>query len=127
MQTAIIAGRLGKDPNNSTTSSGKDVCNFSVAVDTWDGKEKGTQWWRVSLWGARGKTLSRYLRKGSCVTVSGTVSLEMYNGEPQLNLMANDVTLQGGNTQGDGQQGGSGGGSQGGSANYDDLDDDIPF
>ena len=140
MQIGNIAGKLGKDATLATTQGGDKVCNFSVAVDTWDGKQKGTQWWRVSLWGKRAETLSPYLLKGVSVAVNGGIMLESYNGEPQLNLRANDVTLQGSrnaSNQGGEQQrqtepagGGWGndgagyGGSQGG---YDDLSDDVPF
>lgn len=132
MQIGNIAGKLGKDATLATTQGGDKVCNFSVAVDTWDGKQKGTQWWRVSLWGKRAETLSPYLLKGVSVAVNGGIMLESYNGEPQLNLRANDVTLQGA------RNASQGGGSSGGwnstptpapapAGGYDDLDDQIPF
>lgn len=132
MQVTTIAGKLGKDAATATTQGGDHVCNFSVAVDTWDGREKGTQWWRVALWGKRGQGVAPYLLKGVSVTVSGSMSLEEYEGKPQLNLRASEVTLQGQRQQSGGQQ------SDGGSSNQqrgndwqndtrDDLDDDIPF
>lgn len=129
METVIIAGKLGKDATLAQTQSGKDVCNFSVAVDTWDGREKGTRWWRVSLWGARAKSLSPHLLKGSAVTVSGRFDLGEYDGKPQLNLTANDVTLQGGRSgqQTNGSQSQGGGATADTGQQYDDLDDDIPF
>jgi single-strand DNA-binding protein len=84
----------------------------------------------VSLWGKRGDALAQYLTKGSNVTVNGEFSLTEYQGKPQLNLRANEVSLQGGGQlAGDRQQaqrqparGGGGGGFA-----SDDLDDDVPF
>lgn len=128
MQIATIAGKLGKDATLASTQSGDKVCNFSVAVDYREGREKKTQWWRASLWGKRAEALSPYLLKGVSVTVAGEIGLTEYEGKPQLNIRASDVALQGSRNSGGGQQqneqqssGGWGGGS-------DDLDDDrIPF
>lgn len=129
MQQIVIAGRIGRDAETRTAGDGT-VTGFTVAVDVRQGREKSTNWWRVSLWGKRGESLAQYLTKGASVTVSGEFSLSEYEGKPQLNIRANDVALQGGG--GERQQprndapprsGGGGGGFQA----PDDLDDDVPF
>lgn len=143
MQLITIAGRIGKDAELRTTSNGDKVCGFSVAVETRNGRDKVTNWFRVSLWGKRGEALSQYLTKGSAVTVVGEFSLGEYDGKPQLNLRASEVALQGGgNGNGGGQSrrepdgsrgspanewGNTGGGYTRSSGFGDDLDDDIPF
>jgi single-strand DNA-binding protein len=129
MQNITIAGRIGQDAETRAAGDG-NVCSFSVAVDSRQGREKVTNWWRVSLWGKRGDALAQYLTKGSNVTVNGEFSLTEYQGKPQLNLRANEVSLQGGGQPaGDRQpaqrqpaRGGSGGGFA-----SDDLSDDVPF
>ena len=139
MQTIVIAGKLGKDAEVRKTQNGDAVCSFSVAVDQRDGREKTTNWFRVSLWGKRGEGLAPYLLKGASVTVSGEFSVGEYEGKTQLNIRANEIALQGGRGEG-GSQGGADrnsgsvpqtGGGFGGSAPTgafpDDLDDDIPF
>lgn len=95
MQTITIAGRVGRDAE--TRSAGGDtVASFTVAVDQRNGRDKSTNWWRVSIWGKRGEALCQYIRKGDNITVSGEFSLSEYDGKPQLNIRANEVALQGG-------------------------------
>lgn len=127
MQNITIAGRLGSDAKTATTQRGDAVCNFSVAVDQRDGRDKVTNWWRCSLWGKRGEALSQYLLKGASVAVSGEFSLGDYEGKPQLNIRVNDIELLGG--RGDNASSGNGGPSSSRSRQHDDdlESDEIPF
>lgn len=130
MQTITVAGKLGRDAEVRSTQNGDSVCSFSVAVDQRNGREKSTNWFRVSLWGKRGDALAQYLTKGSSVTVSGEFSLSEYEGKPQLNIRANEIALQGGKSDGERseprQQSNGNGGPRNNFAT-DDLDDSIPF
>lgn len=101
MQMITIAGRLGSDAKLAHTQGGDPVSNFNVAVDTRQGREKVTNWFRCSIWGKRAEALSPYLLKGASVTVIGEFSLTDYEGKPQLNVRASEIALQGG--RGDGQ------------------------
>lgn len=145
MQTITIAGRIGRDAELRATRNDDQVCNFSVAVETRQGREKVTTWWRVSIWGKRAEVLNPYLTKGSAVTVVGAFELNEYEGKPQLNVRASEVTLQGSPQQDDRRrsadsdrqqarqrsQDGAGWGNAGqksqGSWASEDLDDEIPF
>ena len=126
MQTITIAGRVGRDAETRSTQNGDSVTGFTVAVDQRNGRDKTTNWWRVSLWGKRGDALAQYLTKGASVTVCGEFSLGEYDGKPQLNIRANGIALQGG--RGDGSQGAP---SQpqrtNRAAQSDDMDESIPF
>lgn len=128
MQTITIAGRVGRDAELRRTQGGDAVCSFTVAVDYRNGREKATNWWRVSLWGKRGEALAPYLLKGVSVTVSGEFSLGDYEGKPQLNIRASEIALQGAR-QGEGKR--TPDGSQGGpmtASVYDDLgESEVPF
>jgi single-strand DNA-binding protein len=66
-----FTGRLGQDPKLGSTNNGTDVCNFSVAVDTYG--EKPTLWIDVAVWGAGAKPCAQYLAKGSQVAIHGQV------------------------------------------------------
>lgn len=123
MQTITIAGRIGRDAETRQAGEGT-VTAFTVAVDQRNGRDKTTNWWRVSIWGKRGETLCQYLRKGDNITVAGEFSLTEYDGKPQLNIRASEVALQGGKGNSD-----SGGNTSGRNdpPPADDLDDDIPF
>lgn len=127
MQTIVVAGKLGRDAELRRTQSGDAVCSFSVAVDQRDGRDKTTNWWRCSMWGKRGESLVPYLLKGVSVTASGEFSLSEYEGKPQLNIRVNEISLQGGRSDGQRREPD---GSQGHAAAFTpaaDLSDDIPF
>lgn len=126
MQSITIAGKLGRDAELRQTQSGESVCSFTVAVDQRQGRDKTTNWWRVSLWGKRGEALAPYLLKGASVTVQGEFALGEYEGKPQLNVRANEIALQGG--RGDGSQGAPVEPQRNSRQVADDLDSDsIPF
>lgn len=137
MQFMTIAGRIGRDAETRTTQGGDSVTGFTVAVDYRQGRDKATNWYRVSLWGKRGEALAQYLTKGVSVTVAGEFSLSEYEGRPQLNIRASEIALQGGRQQDDRERSANAdrrqaqertsGGGQGGRPTGDDLDDDIPF
>lgn len=125
MQSITIAGKLGRDAELRHTQGGESVCSFTVAVDQRQGRDKTTNWWRVSLWGKRGEALAPYLLKGASVTVQGEFALGEYEGKPQLNIRANEIALQGG--RGDGSQGAPVEPQRNSRQVADDLDDSIPF
>lgn len=126
MQIVTVAGKLGRDAELRRTQGGDAVCSFSVAVDQRDGRDKSTNWWRVSLWGKRGEALAPYLLKGVSVTVSGDFALGEYEGKPQLNIRANEIALQGGRSTG-GTDAPSEPQRNSRNAPAYDLDDLIPF
>ena len=96
MKSITIAGNVGKDAETRRTQSGDTVTGFSVAVEDRIPKEKGTIWFRCSLWGKRGESLAQYLTKGSKVAVSGELSIEVYEGKTNLTVKVDQVTLLGG-------------------------------
>jgi single-strand DNA-binding protein len=96
MKSITIAGNVGKDAETRRTQSGDAVTSFSVAVEDRIPKEKGTIWFRCSLWGKRGESLAQYLTKGSKVAVSGELSIEVYEGKTNLTVKVDQVTLLGG-------------------------------
>jgi len=100
MQILTVAGKLGRDSELRRTQGGDAVLSFTVAVDQRNGRDKTTNWYRVSLWGKRGESLAQYLTKGASVTVVGEFGLSEYEGKPQLNIRASEIALQGGRQEG---------------------------
>lgn len=130
MQNIVITGRIGKDAELRTTGSGQNICNVTVASDQGFGDKKTTNWFRVAIWGKRGQSLAPYLLKGGQVTVSGELEVGEWEGKTQLNINANEITLQGGRKQGgdDTAKQSGWGDSQGGGGAFDsDLDDEVAF
>jgi single-strand DNA-binding protein len=130
MQSITIAGRIGRDAETRNAGEGT-VTSFTVAVDQRNGRDKTTNWWRVSIWGKRGDSLCQYLRKGDNITVAGEFSLSEYEGKAQLNIRANEVALQGskGEAPERGERKQSYSEPAGNAGGFDDLDDDsdLPF
>lgn len=98
MNRLTIIGNLSTEPELRTTSTGKDVCSFSVAVNRpkRNGEDQGADFFRVSAWGEKGKICSKYLSKGKKVAVTGSVSVHVFvrnNGEAgaSMEVMADDV------------------------------------
>lgn len=124
MKNLTIAGRLTKDAE-TRDAGGSRVTGFSVAVDNWDGKTKGTLFFDASMWGDRGEKLAQYLVKGTSVTVSGDLGTREHNGKTYLTIRVADVTLQGGKSAG--SEGFSGAAGRADPDKTYDLSDDIPF
>jgi single-strand DNA-binding protein len=127
MKNLTIAGRLTKDAE-TRDAGGSRVTGFSVAVDNWDGKTKGTLFFDASMWGDRGEKVAPHLTKGTPVTVSGDLGTREHNGKTYLTIRVADVTLQGGKpAASDSSEGFSGPAGKASPASTYDLSDDIPF
>ena len=93
MNRLTIIGNLTADPELRTTTSGINVCSFTVAVNR-RGKEKEADYFRVSAWRELGEHCKKFLAKGRKVAVVGAVSARAYkskNGEPGASM---EVTAQ---------------------------------
>lgn len=91
MNKLTIIGNLTSDPELRTTTTGKNVCNFTVAVNRRkvNGEDQGADFFRVSAWNERGEQCAKYLTKGRKVCVIGSVSVRAYsakNGDPAASL-----------------------------------------
>ena len=91
-QDLTIVGNVGNRPSTREVN-GKQVCNFSVAVNNYKGE---TEWFRVGAWGRLGEVCQQYIHKGKKVLVAGELRANIYsgrNGEPKiaLNLKARTV------------------------------------
>ena len=77
MNKLTIIGNLTRDPEVHTTSEGKNVSNFTVAVNRRKKIENqpDADFFRISAWGKLGELCAKYLAKGRKVCVSGPVSV----------------------------------------------------
>ena len=79
-----LIGRLGKDPENRSTPTGKQVTHFSLAVSNrWksgDGEAKeSTDWVNIEAWGRWGEICAQYLHKGSLIYLEGRMKTDKYD------------------------------------------------
>ncbi|MBF7133556.1 single-stranded DNA-binding protein [Pediococcus pentosaceus] len=96
MRQITISGNIGNDVQVNSTQSGNKVANFNVAVRQNrpdNNGEYGTDWFRCSVWGTRASTVEKFYKKGSHVVVTGSLSINEYNGKTQLQIDVSDFDL----------------------------------
>ncbi|WP_295854568.1 single-stranded DNA-binding protein [uncultured Xylophilus sp.] len=77
VNTVIIVGNLGRDPETRSFPNGGQVCNIRVATtDRWKDKQSGemreiTEWHSIVFNDRLAEIAAQYLRKGSQVYVEG--------------------------------------------------------
>lgn len=80
MNKIIISGNLVRDVELQTTTSGKSLARFSVAVKrdyATDGQVE-CDFFNCVVWGAFAETCNKYLKKGSKVIVEGRLNTRTY-------------------------------------------------
>ena len=94
----MLAGRLGKDPVQRSTKTGKPVVNFSLGTShrIKKGEQDGvpqyedeTLWHNVVVWGKFGDFCVRHLSKGAPAFIVGELRTRKYTsnkGEPRLSV-----------------------------------------
>lgn len=82
MNKLTIIGNLTRDPETRTTSTGYNVCSFTVAVNRRRSSQNQNQpeadFFRVSAWRQLGELCQKYLAKGRKVAITGSVSVSTY-------------------------------------------------
>lgn len=94
----ILLGRITKDVELRTTASGKNVTEFSLAVDK-AGSREGADFFEVVAWEKTAELLSQYTGKGSKVLVQGRLQQDTWDDKDtgkkrsKVTVVANDVTF----------------------------------
>ena len=75
-----LVGRLTRDPELRTTSTGKDVVEFSIAVNKRIKPQEGADadFFRVKAWGQTAKYVADYIGRGRLVAVDGRLESRKY-------------------------------------------------
>lgn len=92
----ILMGRLTRDPELRTTTTGKSVVNFSLAVDK-GGQDAGADFFEIVAWEKLAELIQQYLSKGRRCLVQGRLSQRQWEQDGQkrsrIEVMASDVTF----------------------------------
>jgi single stranded DNA-binding protein len=92
MNKLFITGNVVKEPVYQKSQSGQMVCTFIVAVNPFFSATTSNppppDYFNVSAWDKLGELCREKLRKGSKVTVIGSVSQSQYvkDGEPRASM-----------------------------------------
>lgn len=71
--TITITGFLSRDPEVRVTPNGNKITSLSIP-SSHGGTDKKTTWWRASFWGDKHEKIMPYLKKGSCLIVTGSLT-----------------------------------------------------
>lgn len=138
----ILMGRLTRDPEQRTTTTGKVIVSFSIAVDR-GGQEDAADFFDVTAWEKLGELVMQYLGKGRRVLVQGRLRQDSWDDKEtgkkrsRVEVTATDVTFLDGPNSDGGSSAPSAGSSSSSSKSKDvvieDIDDkpidlsEIPF
>ena len=78
MNKCIFTGRLTAAPELRTTTSGKSVTEFSIAVDRYKNGEKDADFIRCTAWDKQADNLCKYCNQGDKIGVVGSLRVEKY-------------------------------------------------
>lgn len=91
-----LIGRLGKDPEMTTTETGKKRTTFSLAtnenyVNSKGEKVEQTEWHNVVFWGKPAEIAAKYLEKGREVAMEGRISTRTYDDEKGVRRYVTEI------------------------------------
>lgn len=84
LNRVLLIGNLARDPETRHTQQGKQVTNFTIAVNERRGKgdAEGTAMFiKCETWDRTAELVAQYLTKGSQVLVDGRLKLEEYTSK----------------------------------------------
>jgi len=104
VNTVILIGNLGTDPESRFLPSGGAVTNISLATsESWKDKQTGalqerTEWHRVVFFNRLAEIAAEYLKKGSKVYIMGSLRTRKWqdnNGQDRYTteIVANDMQM----------------------------------
>ena len=96
MNKVILVGRLTKDPELRTTTSGKSVATFTVAIDRkfkQDG-QPDADFFNIISWGRQAEVISQYLGKGRQIALTGRLQTRSYNAQDGSKRYVTEVVLE---------------------------------
>lgn len=97
----VLVGRLTRDPELRSTTGGKDVVNFAIAVDKRIKPTDGSptaDFFNITAWGQTATFVANYLSKGRLVAVDGRLQTRKYTAQDGTSREAVEIVAD--NVQG---------------------------
>lgn len=101
LNRVVLIGRLTRDPELRSTTSGKQVANFAIAVDKRIKPTDGSptaDFFNISAWGQTAEFVANYLAKGRLVAVDGRLQSRKYTAQDGSNREVYEIVAD--NVQG---------------------------
>lgn len=101
INSVVIVGRAGQDPDMKYFESGKVKTSFSVAVNRWSKEGEKTDWFNIELWDKNAEVAGEYVKKGRLVAVEGKLAVSRWSDtdgtkKERFFIRANNLRLLGG-------------------------------
>jgi len=99
----ILMGRLTRDPEMRSTTTGKSIANFSLAVDR-VGQDDQADFFDITAWEKLGELANQYLSKGRRCLVQGRLRQDSWDDKEtgkkrtRIEVVATDITFLDGPT-----------------------------
>ena len=96
MNICIHSGRLTRDPDSRTTSSGTLVCDFSLAVDRKFKREgqPDADFLNFTAFGKTAEFIEKYCHKGTKLVVQSTLQNNNYQGRDGKTVYRNTLMVE---------------------------------
>lgn len=93
INVVVLMGRLVRDPEIRTTTSGKSVCSFSLAVerDFQRSEEKTADYFDCVAWGNTAEFVGKYFHKGRMIALQGRLQARTYKDREGSNRKVVEV------------------------------------
>ena len=94
MNKAILIGRLTKDPELRTTPTGRNVCQFSVAVSrnfTNANGEREADFINCVVWDKQAENLVKYQKRGNQIAVEGRIQTRNYDDKDGKKVYVTEI------------------------------------
>lgn len=96
MNKAILIGRLTRDPELRTTPTGRNVCQFSIAVNrtyTSASGEREADFINCVVWDKQAENLAKYQKKGNQIAVDGRIQTRNYDDNNGRKVYVTEVLV----------------------------------
>ena len=116
MNSVVLVGRLGQDPELKYFESGSCKARFSLAVDRNVGKtNQQTDWFTIETWAKLAEFSGEWLKKGTAISLAGSIEVQRWkdatgNTREMPVVRATEIRLEG--SRRDNTASTSGGGGQ---------------
>ena len=94
MNKALLIGRLTRDPELRATSTGRNVCQFSIAVNrnfTNANGEREADFINCVVWDKQAENLVKYQKKGNQIAVDGRIQTRNYDDKDVKKVYVTEI------------------------------------
>jgi len=99
LNKVMLIGRLTRDPEIKTTTSGQNVAKVSIATNrVWNDKggqkQEKTEFHNIVIWGRLAEIAGQYLSKGQEVYFEGRLQTEKYTGKDGIERRTTEIVAE---------------------------------